>query len=39
LNLGALTEDVTVRAQEATHRLRFRGAMLWPTLGSVVPGQ
>ena len=36
-NLGALTGDVTVRAQETTHRLRFRGAMLWPTLGSVVP--
>jgi len=36
-NLGALTGDVTVGAQEATHQLRFRGAMLWPTLGTVVP--
>jgi hypothetical protein len=36
-NLGALTGDVTVTAQEATHQLRFRGAMLWPTLGTVLP--
>ena len=36
-NWGALTGDVTVRAQEATHQLRFRGAMLWPTLGTVLP--
>jgi len=36
-NLGALTGDVTVQAQEATHQLRFRAVMLWPTLGTVVP--
>ena len=36
-NRGALTGDVTVTAQEATHQLRFRGAMLWPTLGTVLP--
>jgi len=36
-NWGALTGDVTVTAQDATHQLRFRGAMLWPTLGTVLP--
>jgi hypothetical protein len=30
---GALRGDVTVTAREATHHLRFRGAMLWPTPG------
>ena len=35
--LGAVTGDVTVTAREGTHQLRFRGARLWPTLGSVVP--
>ena len=34
---GPTVGDVTLRAQEATHRLRFRGAMLWPTLGTVLP--
>jgi len=34
---GATTGDVTVTVQEATHQLRFRGAMLWPTLGTVPP--
>jgi len=38
-NPGALTGEVTVAAQEATHQLRFRGARLWPTLGTVLPGQ
>jgi len=36
-NWGALTGDVTVMAQDATHQLRFRGAMRWPTLGTVLP--
>ena len=36
-NWRALTGDVTVTAQDATHQLRFRGAMLWPTLGTVLP--
>jgi hypothetical protein len=36
-NLEALSGDVTVVARETSHRLRFRGAMLWPTLGTALP--
>jgi|GEM_PF-1174828 len=36
-SLEALAADVTVTARPASHRLRFRGAMLWPPLGTVLP--
>lgn len=36
-NVGALTGDLTLSAQEASHQLRYRAALLWPTLGTVLP--